>query len=88
MTNYGLRQYFRKFEPEQIAEYTKKLGYDESLYSTKSKPFTITFHTRFPLRVRIGNAFKTNLNERAWDLMMHEYHKKNGATGAKQNDTV
>lgn len=63
----------------------KKLGYDSNLYSIKSKVFTITFHTMADLRVRIGEASKTDLNERAWDLMMDYYHKKEGAVGAIQN---
>lgn len=88
ITNFGIKQYFTKYEPEEIAEFIAKLGYDESLYSTKSKPFTITFHTKSDLRVRIGDALKTDLNERAWDLMMHNYHKNNGATGAIQTDEI
>jgi len=87
MTNFGMRQYFRRFEADEIAEYIHKLGYDDCLYSTKSKPFILTFHTEANLRVRIGDAFKTDLNERAWDLMMYNYHKDNGATGAVQNDS-
>lgn len=88
LTNFGLKQYFRKFEAEEIAGFIEKLGYDEALYSTKSKPFTITFHTNSSLRVRVGNALTTDLNERAWDLMLHKYHKENGATGAIQTSEV
>ena len=35
-----------------------KLGYDESLYSLKSKVYTISFHTYSDLRVRVGDAWK------------------------------
>ena len=88
ITNFGLKQYFKNLDPEEIAGYADKLGYDDALYATKAKPFSITFHTNSDLRVRIGNALKTDLNERAWDLMMYDYHKKNGATGAIQTDDV
>ena len=88
ITNFGLKQYFRNIDAEEIAGYLEKLGYDDALYSTKSKPFTITFHTNSDLRVRIGDALKTDLNERAWDLMMYNYHKENGATGAIQTDDI
>ena len=64
----------------------KKLGYDESLHSLKSRVFTLTFHTTAKLRVRMCDALKTDLNERAWDLMMDYYRKKFGAAGAIQND--
>lgn len=86
ITSFGLRQYFRRFEADELAFYLEKLGYDDCLYSTKAKPFILTFHTNSPLRVRIGDALKTDLNERAWDLMMFKYHAENGATGAIQND--
>lgn len=88
MTNFGMKQYFRRFDADEIATYLERLGYDDALYSTKSKPFTITIQTESPLRVRIGDALKTDLNERAWDLMMYDHHKQNGATGAVQNDAV
>ena len=88
ITNFGLKQIFKRMEPEEGIEYLAKLGYDESLYSTKAKPFVITFHTNSDLRVRIGNALDTDLNEKAWDLMMHKYHKENGATGAVQKNDI
>jgi hypothetical protein len=88
ITNYGLKQLFRRTDPSQVLGFLEKLGYDESLYSTKSKPFTVTFHTNSKLRVRIGDALATDLNERAWDLMMHKYHAENGATGAIQTKDI
>jgi calpain-15 len=88
LTSFGLKQMFREMDPKEGLGYLEKLGYDESLYSTKAKPFTITFHTNSDLRVRIGNALDTDLNEKAWDLMMFNYHKKKGASRAKKNDEV
>lgn len=58
ITRFGLRQLIRRFEPAQIKDFLKKLGYNKSLYSTKAKPFIITFHTNSKLRVRIGDALK------------------------------
>jgi len=88
MTNFGLRQYLRTFDPAEIKNFIKKLGYDKCLYSAKSKPFILTFHCNTNLRVRIGDALKTDLNERAWDLMMFNYHKNEGATGAIQTKDI
>lgn len=86
VTQYGLTQIMSEFSQDALHENLSKMGYDDSLYSSKSKVFTITFHTLSKLRVRIGDAAKTDLNERAWDLMMHHYNDKFGATGAIQND--
>ena len=69
-------------------EYLGKLGYDEALYSTKSKPFSISFHCNSKLSVKIGNALGTQINERAWDLMMKDHYEKKGATEAIQNPSA
>jgi calpain-15 len=88
ITNFGMRQLMNRLDPKEIGAMLKKLGYDESLYSTKAKPFIISFHTLAPLRVRIGDALKTDLNERARDLMMNAYYEKEGATGAIQTNEI
>lgn len=86
LTRYGLHQVLNMFSESSLTRMLKKLGYDESLHSLKSRVFTLTFHTTAKLRVRICDALKTDLNERAWDLMMDYYRKKFGAAGAIQND--
>lgn len=88
VTRYGMRQMIRRLDADTIMDFLQKLGYNDALYSTKSKPFIITFHTNSKLRVRIGDALKTDLNERAWDLMMNSYYKTEGATGAIQNSDI
>jgi len=85
-TNFGLIQYLSKLSEGQIRNCLYKLGYDDSLYSTKSRVFTLSFHCEKSLRVRISDAMKTDLNERAWDLMMDAHHKKNGASMAIKNE--
>lgn len=86
ITHYGMNQILSQFSHDSLHDMLEKLGYDDGLYSKKSKVFTITFHTTSDLRVRIGDASKTDLNERAWDLMMDHYHSKFGATGAISNE--
>ena len=88
LTRYGFHQILETFNDENIEDMLCKLGYDSSLYSLKSKMYTLTFHSSVPIRVRISDALKTDLNERAWDLMMSKYNKLYGATGAIQDDRV
>jgi calpain-15 len=88
LTRYGFHQILETFSDDRINDMLYKLGYDNSLYSLKSRMFTLTFHSSEPLRVRISDAIKTDLNERAWDLMMSSYNKLYGATGAIQDDRV
>ena len=88
ITKYGFMQLMMREDPETLNENLRKLGYDESLYSLKSRVFTISFHTEYDLRVRVGDACKTELNERAWDLMMENHYKENGATKAFTTDRL
>lgn len=81
-------QLMRKHPVDELKKCLSLLGYDESLYSTKAKPFIISFQTMGDLRVRIGNALTTDLNERARDLMMSYYLDKEGATGAVQTNEI
>ena len=74
VTKYGFMQIVMKDEPDYFNDNLKRLGYDESLYSHKCRVFTISFHTEYDLRVRIGDACKTEINERAWDLMMENWY--------------
>lgn len=50
LTLKGFRDWFldqlRKEGEEKIFEWLAKLGYDEDLYSVRSRLFTITFHSK------------------------------------------
>jgi translation elongation factor EF-G len=86
LTKFGLKQLFYHFSESKMSNILTKLGYDESLYSNKSRVYTLSVHSDSMVRVRIGDAMKTDLNEQAWDMMMHYYSNKFGNTGASQND--
>lgn len=88
ITRFGMIQLMRNYSSDQIRDTFTKLGYDESLHSTKSKPFIISFQTKSDLRVRIGNSLSTDLNERARDLMMSYYLDTEGATGAIKTSEI
>lgn len=88
LTLFGFQQLVRDMEPAEVTSMLRKLGYDDCLYSIKAKPFIISFHTLAPLRVRIGDAMKTDLNERSRDLMMNAYYNAEGATGAVQTPQI
>ena len=89
ITRFGMIQMLTKtVDIDGLRDALTKLGYDESLYSTKSKPFMLSFHTTGSLRVRIGDAMQTDLNERARDLMMSYFLDTEGATGAIQTNEI
>ena len=85
MTRYGLKQYFKNCGVDYIAQVWKTLGYDNSLHSTKAKPFTVTIQTKAKLTAGTGNAITQGMNEKAWDLMAVNYHKIKGWPGLLQN---
>jgi len=43
-TKYGFIQYLSQFSDDRIHNMLTKLGYNEDLYSTKSRVFTLSFH--------------------------------------------
>lgn len=88
LTRFGFMQLMNRYSEEEISEMMHKLGYDENLYSIKSRVFTITFHSAAEVRIRIGNAAKTDLNEKAMSLMMADYLDRNGARKAREDRNV
>jgi hypothetical protein len=76
------------FEEEKIKEMLDTMGYDKYLYSIYSRVFTLTLHSKSPVTVKINDAQGTDINERAWDILMLNHYKLNGATLAVEDDRV
>ena len=81
-------QIINQFSEQKIQGILSKMGYDEWLFSTKSRVFVITFHSSEEIRVRIGNASKTNLNEKAITLILDDYLKNHGAERGREDRNV
>lgn len=75
-------------DEEKIKEVLDTMGYDKYLYSIYSRVFTLTIHSNSPMTVKINDAQGTDINERAWDILMYSHYKANGATLAVEDDRV
>jgi hypothetical protein len=49
----------------------RKTGYDESLYSIKSRVIITSLHSDTPLQTIIQECLSGSMMKRAWDLYMH-----------------
>lgn len=73
LTNLGFKQYlFRNLKDKQISTMLDKLGYDQQLYSTKSRVFVMTFQSDYPIKVKINESIFGDMNKRVWDLYMNK----------------
>ena len=88
ITRYGFFQLMGSYPERKIEKMFEALGYDSSLQSIKSRVFVITFHSTEEIRVKIGNAVKTDINEKAANLVMADYLDKMGAKRAKEDSNV
>ncbi|CAI2385872.1 unnamed protein product [Moneuplotes crassus] len=88
ITRYGFYQLMGKYSESEVSRMLRRLGYDKSLQSTKSRVFVITFHSTEEIRVKIGNAVKCDINEKAADLIMSKYLENQGAKNAKEDENV
>lgn len=74
LTNLGFKQFlFRNFSEKEISNMLTKLGYDDGMYSTKSRVFVTSFQADSPLKVQINESIIGNLHTRAWDLFMNHH---------------
>ncbi len=73
------------FPQKDVIKFLDKLGYDRSLQSTKSRVFVLTFHSTEEIKIKIGNAVKSDINEKAADLLMASYLEKLGAKNARED---
>jgi hypothetical protein len=53
LTRFGLKQLFYHFSESKMSNILTKLGYDKSLYSNKSRVYTLSVHSDSMVRVRI-----------------------------------
>jgi len=86
ITRYGLFQILSGYSENKIRSILKKLGYDESLQSTKSRVFVITFHSTEKVKVKIKSAARTDLNEKAANLILADHLEKTGARKAREDE--
>ena len=53
----------------------RKLGYDDGMYSTKSRVFVMSFQSDSPLKVKIHDSLDGDMHKRAWNLYANWYIK-------------
>jgi len=68
VTRFGMLQLWQQFSDQRLREMLDALGYDDTLYSHKSRVFVLTFHSDRDIRVKICNAIHTDINEKALNL--------------------
>jgi hypothetical protein len=88
ITRYGFFQLMSAYPEPMLIKMFEKLGYDRSLQSTKSRVFVVTFHSSEEIRVKIGNAMTSDINEKAANLMIVNHLEKMGANKAKEDRNV
>lgn len=85
ITRHGFFQLMHSYSKEKIVDILTAMGYDETLQSTKSRVIVITFHSTEPIKVKVGNASKCDINEKAVNLMMADHLEKSGAKQARED---
>ena len=88
ITRFGFYQIVKNYSETKVRKILNILGYDESLQSTKSRVFIITFHSTERISAKIGNAVTNGLNEKVCSLMLVDYLSKVGADKAKEDSNV
>jgi calpain-15 len=87
ITKEGFIEYIRGMErshgEDKIREWLSVWGYDEYLYSVKSRSYILTVHSYTPLNVyNIPSDPKEDLTIKAWTLVLNRYgdvrHENNG----------
>ena len=77
ITLQGFRDFFRDQIRtngyETICGWLELLGYDEELYSVRSRCFVLTFHSESEIAVTVRDAVQTDLDNRANILLIEKY---------------
>ena len=64
-----------------------KMGYDEHLYSLKSKVFILSIHSELKIKASVKDAVGSQMDERAKDMLLEHYARNIGAgPGSSQSD--
>lgn len=53
LTEFGFMQFLQTFKEEELTQILTKAGYDDKLYSTKSKVFVVSMHCERPVKAKI-----------------------------------
>ena len=88
LTRFGMTQILNSFPESKLKKMFSRMGYDDRMFSMKSRVFVITFHSSIPLRVAIKDAIKSDINEKAINLIMDDYTKINGLDNAREDSNV
>jgi len=85
---YGFYQFMSSYPIDKVQKMFRKLGYDDSLQSFKSRVFVVTFHSSEEIKVKVGNAVLSDINEKAANIMMGDYLKRGGSNQAKEDENA
>lgn len=88
LTHHGFLQVLMGYSEQKLSKMMESLGYDTSLQSTKSRVFTLTFHSTEEMAIKVGNGVLSDINEKAVTLMMTDYLEKAGANKAREDKNV
>ena len=88
LTSEGFIEFIREMithhkEP-LIRDWLKTWGYDQDLYSIKSRYYILTFHSSNRLKIQMKNAEGLNLNDRINEMLVQKSGEKKGVTDKVQ----
>ena len=88
LTSEGFIEYMRdQFEERGegvIKEWLKLWGYDNDLYSIKSRYYVLTFHSNERLKIQMKNSAGLELNDRIHEMLLQKSSEKKGETDRVQ----
>ena len=73
------RVLMEKLSPDELRSLLTVMGYDESLYSVKSRIIVCSLHADAKITTSIGDTFNTRVVEAARDLVMEHVTREEGA---------
>jgi hypothetical protein len=79
LTEFGFKTLLVKEESKTFRKVLNKLGYDEGLYSVKSRVYGLTFHSDKTLKIKREAAVGSYMDEWAWDFLMTELYYEFGS---------
>ena len=69
---------FRNFEDDEIMEILRKLGYDECLYSLKSRAFMMSFQATDEITVGVEDICDSDFYKTAWEYLLNHLKDTHG----------
>lgn len=87
-TSEGLIEYIREMCEKRgentVREWMRVWGYDEDLYSIKSRFYVLTFHSDSRIKVQMKNAEGLQLNDKIHEILLQRSAEKKGVTDRVQ----